>query len=248
MSAPRTNATTRARDHIQVQPPSAVREPQPDTGYSEIDNAQKFINALWKNHRLQDSQLDQETLFRLQNPRRAPAILTPDERLSLKLYLTGMKGSDEIYAKHREAILERHPEDEIPSLYGLHKLIRELTGVQALWHDMCSDSCMAYTGPFEKDVKCSFCKEAHDRYKPGTKTPHRQFATFPLGPQIQSRFRSPDGAHDMRHRQRRMEEILERLVKTAGKLDEIGDIYEGSDFWDAYCKARHIGKDDVSLT
>ena len=36
-----------------------------------------------------------------------------------------------------------------------------------------------------------------------------------------------------------MKEILERLVKTAGKLDEIGDIfYEGSDLWDAYCKGR----------
>lgn len=245
-TARHTNATARASDHIQLQPPSTVREALPDTGYPEIDNTQKFINALWANRRLQDSLLDEETLSRLQNPLRDPAILTPDQRLSLKLYLTGMKGTDDIYAKHRDAILERHPEDEIPSLYRLHKQIAELTGVQPLWHDMCPASCMAYTGPFENDVKCSFCKTAHDRYKPGTHTPLRQFATFPLGPQIQSRFRSLEGAYDMRHRERRMEEILEKLVKTAGKLDEIGDIYEGSNFWDAYCKGR-IGKDDVCV-
>ena len=60
------------------------------------------------------------------------------------------------------------------------------------------------------------------------------------------RFRSREGAHDMRHRERQMEEILERLVKSGEKLDEIGDIYEGSEFWDAYCKG-HIGKDDVRV-
>ena len=50
----------------------------------------------------------------------------------------------------------------------------------------------------------------------------------------------------MQHRQRRMEEILERLVKTAEKLDEISDIYEGSDFWDAYCQGC-IGKNDICI-
>ena len=89
--------------------------------------------------------MDDDTLFRLQNPLREPAALTPDERLSLKLYLTGAKHADDIYENHRKAILERHPEDEIPSLYSLQKLLATLTGIRPLWHDICTDSCMAYT-------------------------------------------------------------------------------------------------------
>lgn len=58
---------------------STIRGPLPDTGIDEIDTAQKFINALWANRHLQDSGLDEETLFHLQNPLREPAALTPDE-------------------------------------------------------------------------------------------------------------------------------------------------------------------------
>jgi len=67
-------------------------------------------------------------------------------------------------------------------------------------HDMCVNSCIAYTGPLEKLESCPQCYEP--RYQPTpecnednddqdeeiehVKVPHQQFSTLPLGPQLQA--------------------------------------------------------------
>ncbi|KAI0762373.1 hypothetical protein C8Q74DRAFT_1318877 [Fomes fomentarius] len=200
-----------------------------------------FISSLHTNSRLEDSLLDEETLHRLRHPLTKAAMLTPDDRLSLKLYLNNAQGSDKMYEANHAAIVERNPDNNIPSLHSIQQMIAELTGVRAWVHDMCCDPCMAYTGPYSKYEECLHCKTPQPRYDPhilaqsGKKKPQCQFSTFPLGPQIQTRFRS-----------HRMTAILEELVRTGGNLDRILDIYEGADFWDAVVSG-HIGEDDVCL-
>ncbi len=222
------------------------------TGIPAIDDTQSFVNSLRTNSRLEDSLLDEETVHRLRHPLTKAATLTPDERLSLKLYLNNAQGSDKMYDANRAAIIERNPDNNIPSLHSVQQMIAELTGVRALVHDMCRDSCMAYTGPYSNYEDCLHCKTPQPRYDPyilstsGKKKPQRQFSTFPLGPQIQTRFRSVEEAQEMRHRQQRMTAILEELIRTGGNLDRISDIYEGADFWDAVVNG-HIGEDDICL-
>lgn len=222
------------------------------TGIPSIDGPQDFINALRSSKCLEDSALTQDCIDRLRNPPRRPAELTPDEELALKLFLANNHGPEQAYTDSCAAIMKRNPDNELPSLYSLKKAISELTGVEALVHDMCPGSCMAYTGPYADKEECLHCKTPQPRYDPilldkhGKKKPLRQFSTFPLGPQLQARYLSPEGAHNMRHRQRRMEQILQELLKTSGNLDRISDFYEGTDFWDAYERGC-IGDDDVCV-
>lgn len=220
----------------------------PLTGISTIDLTQIFVDEIRDNPTLEKSSLDKLTIDRLRNPPHEPATLTPDERLSVKLFLGNGNGSEEIYNTHRSAILERHPEDDVLSLHLVKKKVANLSGVFPMTHDMCPGSCMAYTGPWANLETCNFCPE--QRYMPGTsgqrvRKARRQFDTFPLGPQLQARFRSSQGAKDMRHRQSRVGKIMEELRQT-GKLDRIGDIIDGSDFWDAYQHGQ-ISDDDVCL-
>ncbi|KAI0354178.1 hypothetical protein OH77DRAFT_1504872 [Trametes cingulata] len=218
-------------------------------GVPHFDNAQTFVDALRSNPRLEDSDLGAEIIDQLRNPLTRCPSLTPDERLSIRLYLADSQGADKIYADTRTAILERHPEDDILSLHLVKKKVAELTGVCALTHDMCPKSCMAYTGPWAALDKCKFCEES--RYEDvivGRRTlrkPRRQFDTYPLGPQIQARYRSLDGAQDMQYRQSQMSRILDELRQT-GDLNHITDIIEGSDFWDA-CQHGQISEDDTCV-
>ena len=176
------------------------------------------------------------------------ASLTPDERLSVRLFLADTDGSEAIYNKARDAIMERHPEDDVLSHHLVKKKVARLTGIYPLKHDMCPLSCMAYTGPWNQLESCKFCSEP--RYDQtllarGVKKPRQQFDTYPLGPQLQARYCSPQGARDMRYRQGQMDRILRELRET-GKLDHISDIIEGADFWDAVQHGR-ISDDDICL-
>ncbi|KAI6002365.1 hypothetical protein F5J12DRAFT_722964, partial [Pisolithus orientalis] len=49
----------------------------------------------------------------------------------------------------------------IPSYYNIEKLITEYTGVESIEHDMCPDSCVAFTGPYSALDKCPICEEDH---------------------------------------------------------------------------------------
>ncbi|KZT03122.1 uncharacterized protein LAESUDRAFT_633309, partial [Laetiporus sulphureus 93-53] len=39
--------------------------------------------------------------------------------------------------------------------------ITNIMGIHALKHDMCINSCLAFTGPFENDEVCHYCDEPH---------------------------------------------------------------------------------------
>ncbi|KAI1783208.1 hypothetical protein LXA43DRAFT_904045, partial [Ganoderma leucocontextum] len=107
--------------------------------------SQIFVDKLRDNPHLEDSKLDEDTIERLlREPLTVPATLTPDERLSVKLFLADTDGSEKIYVETRKAILERHPDDDILSHHSVKKKIAELTGIHPLTHDMCPRSCMAY--------------------------------------------------------------------------------------------------------
>ncbi|KAI5985812.1 hypothetical protein F5J12DRAFT_728980, partial [Pisolithus orientalis] len=47
----------------------------------------------------------------------------------------------------------------IPSHYNIKKLITKYTGVKSIKHDMCPDSCVAFTGPYSALDKCPICEE-----------------------------------------------------------------------------------------
>jgi len=38
--------------------------------------------------------------------------------------------------------------EEFPSLYQVKKIVQEMSGIEAVVHDMCVNSCVGFTGPF----------------------------------------------------------------------------------------------------
>lgn len=137
--------------------------------------------------------------------------------------------SEDNYSDNRAAFLELAPDADIPSFHQVRKLISNLTGIHALRVDMCPNSCVAFTGPFEDLTECPRCREP--RYDPvalehGRSVSRRTFPTFPLGPQLQSMWASPENATLMRHRARE----TERILRVAGEATVIDDVYYGNDY------------------
>lgn len=79
-----------------------------------------FIHLLENNTSLDDDKLDSDTRHRLSHPLKTPPTLTPDEELSIKLFLADTDGSDKIYNEVQKAILERHSDNEILTLHQVY--------------------------------------------------------------------------------------------------------------------------------
>jgi hypothetical protein len=210
-----------------------------------LDNSLRFIEQLRKTTRLEDTGLDEDLIHRLRNPPHAPPAITIDEQLSIDLFLAITDGSQKMYELACDAVMRRHPEDCLLSYHLVKKKITELTGVYAIAQDMCPNSCMAYTGPYSILESCPHCGHPRFNMVDNKSRAHQQFSTFPVGPQLQARYCTTDGAHAMRYRESLMQGILDELA-VRPFLEKIEDLYHGSVFYDAYQRG-HIGADDIVL-
>ncbi|KAJ7130450.1 hypothetical protein C8R44DRAFT_591631, partial [Mycena epipterygia] len=149
--------------------------------------AMQFARGV-RDAKLSDEDLGAETMERLKNPLTDPGDIARDADLlhSLRLFLATTNASDRTYTEAVAAALEHHPEDELLSHAEVKAKIAELTGVAPLKHDMCPNSCLAYTGPFEHLEACKFCNEPRWDKDSRGKVARQEFYTIPVGPQIQS--------------------------------------------------------------
>ena len=88
------------------------------------------------------------------------SISDPNIHLSLNLFLAVTNASEETCHASRSAISYHYPNSGIPSYYAVKKLVAKITGVVAVYDDMCINSCHAFTGPFTQLESCSICGEA----------------------------------------------------------------------------------------
>ncbi|TFK86310.1 hypothetical protein K466DRAFT_493042, partial [Polyporus arcularius HHB13444] len=175
-------------------------DPDPEVGYTEdqgvppqarrkhVRDADAFIAAL-RTASLDKSGLDAETLQRLRDPPRIPRAISAHERAGIRMYTARGDASEANFADHRAAFLELHPDDPLPSYEAVKRLVAEITGVTAVRTEMCENTCVAYTGPFENFRECPKCKKP--RYDAlelarGREVPRRTFLSFPIGPQLQA--------------------------------------------------------------
>ena len=184
---------------------------------------------------LNNRNLEKALIDQLRNPPEEPTdISNPDIRLSLDLYMAITNMSDETYTTCRNAILQRHPNSHILSLYSVKKLVAEITGVVAVYNDMCINSCHAFTGPFAQLESCTICHETqyHAAQLASTKkkVPRQHFCTILLGPQLQALRRSHAGALDMCYLNQKMKEMAEMLSGLQSDSDIVyDDIHSGSE-------------------
>ena len=206
---------------------------------------------------LGNGDLDVDAVYHLHHPIQNESNLVddPDLLFSLRLFLSTTSASDQVYNDVRSDVLNRHPEDKILSLASVKKRIQDLTGVVPVVHDMCPNSCIAYTGPFSDLEICPISDCQESRYDRGTllessggnvKKPQQQFSTMPLGPQLQALWRNPETAEKMKHRSRRTQEIFDEIEATGGIIKEYEDIYHGESYLEAVARGD-ISEDDMVL-
>ena len=129
-------------------------------------------------------------------------------RLSISFYISGLdhNASERHYASLHENIQDIFPDSEMLSYDQVKQSVSNLSGVLTWKHDMCIDSCAAFTGPFAQLEECPLChkprynEEELRRSNGKNKVPWKSITTLPLGPQLQSHWRSPETAQKMYYR------------------------------------------------
>ncbi|KAH9848551.1 hypothetical protein C2E23DRAFT_739310, partial [Lenzites betulinus] len=156
----------------------------------EVAEVQGFIRAM-QQATLDGSGLSGEGVARLRAPPHRVASITDGERAALRMFLARGDASEANYTDNRAAMAELHPEDEqtVPTYEQVKRLVGSVTGIDALLHDMCVNSCVAFTGPFAPLDRCPTCQEPRYEEQEGAharRIPRRTFHTYPLGPQLQA--------------------------------------------------------------
>jgi hypothetical protein len=211
----------------------------------DLKIAMEFIQTL-QEASLDNSKLDKDIIERLRNPPTFPVdVGNPDLQLGLRLFLAMINSSQETYALSREAIMLRHPDDQIPSFHQIKQTIADITGVVPIVDHMCPNSCLAYTGPFASLNTCPECGE--QRYDDTGRIPKREFYTMPLGPLLQALWRDLRSAERMSYRRKKTEEIIEELRLNDGRLKTIEDFLCSLEYLDAIRSGRIQPGDTVLM-
>jgi len=86
----------------------------------------------------------------------------PQLHLSLSTYISlSAHSSEEAYNAVHRSIKECYPDSMMLSFNQVQNQLKSINGILPLHFDMCTNSCMAFTGPFIKLKKCLFCSEEH---------------------------------------------------------------------------------------
>ncbi|KAJ8589580.1 hypothetical protein M405DRAFT_899515, partial [Rhizopogon salebrosus TDB-379] len=223
----------------------------------KIQETMEFILAL-KNATLEDpvARMSDEALERLRNPPQVTLeINNPGIRHSISTYLALEHASQDAYNRMRRSTMRNFAGaaavDDVQSFYNVEKLISTYTGVESIEHDMCSKSCLAFTGPYSNLDHCPMCdtsrwNEARLQASNGrTRVAAQKFVTIPLGPQLQALYRHPDSARDMRYLHERTQQIIAQMRATQ-TIPVIDDIAMGRDYLGAVLNGD-IKENDIVL-
>ena len=126
-----------------------------------------FILAL-KTALLDDpaAQLTDDARERLRNPPgHVISIEDRGTRFSISIYLALENSSQAAYNRVCKAakrdFSDSRSVDTLLTFHNIEKIIALYTGVVSIEHDMCRNSCLAYTGPFSKLEMCPTCGTSH---------------------------------------------------------------------------------------
>jgi hypothetical protein len=226
-------------DSDEENPPSDDEEDQDDPRVAREDLKRnlRFISML-ENATLA-AQFNLDELEALRHPQEnsfSPSD-DPDLLLSIAEFIAHANSSQKTYAASVLNHRRRTPEVKMLSYDQVKRRVSRLSGVVTWQHDMCVDSCVGFTGPFTHLEACPRCHKP--RYDPDKlaksggkkKVPQKSFTTFPVGPQLQSRWKSPGMAEKMHYRRNKTADVLREDIDQADYIYD--DILSGSDYLNA---------------
>ncbi|KAG1831174.1 hypothetical protein F4604DRAFT_2023567 [Suillus subluteus] len=177
----------------------------------------------------------------------------PALRHAITTYFTLEHSANEAYERIRKSAARCFEgAADVPSHARIERLIAEYTGVESIEHDMCPESCVAFTGPFAELEHCPIC--GTERYDPiklrasggRTYVARQKFITIPLGTQLQALWPDPEHAQKMSYLSDKTEHLMNELRTNGGVFNEIDDFVMGTDYIHAVQRGD-ITKDDVVL-
>lgn len=192
---------------------------------------------------LSDDHLTPDVVARLKEPPSGSVNLTPDELLSLEIFISMQNTAQHVYTSVKAAVERRYPESELLTYDKVKQLIADITGVFPITDHMCIKSCVAYTGPFRDLAACPVCSEP--RYD-SAGCPRQLFNTIPVGPLLQALKRDKDKATALRYRALRTEALLAELEANGNMPTSYSDFFDGSQYLDAVNEGL-IKEDDIVL-
>jgi hypothetical protein len=190
-------------------------------------------------------------LKRLHNPLHGEpsASVNEDTWLAIDLYLG--TPSEAMYETVHVAILRHWPSTDLPSYYRAKCLVADLSGVESIVHDMCVNSCVAFTRPFLELESCPMCSEPrYDQFRiqmsdRKDRAPCQEFHTIPIGPQIQVLYHAPETATHAHYLHEERSRVLSE-IQSNGCLSEYSDVLHGTDLINAF-EDGCIEEDDIVL-
>ena len=228
--------------------PDPVEQGGPNTGthLPSFQVTESFLEAL-RNATLENSGMELADIARLCKPRpNSIDLLDSSNRhllKSIRHFLNNADASRDHYENTRRIDMLTYPDDPFLSFNQVKKCVESLSGVVPIRHDMCLNSCLAFTGPYAELDTCPICSTR--RHDPKTNKPYRHFTTIPIGPVIQSFYGSELTAERMHYLERRLTELSD-YAKTNGQLPKYDDTACSKDLLDAW-EARRFTKDDIAL-
>lgn len=218
---------------------------------SGLQTTAAFIRAL-KEADLDESKMLPEAIARMRDPMKAQIEEFEDEegfKFSLDTFLGSRTAPDATY----KDLIKRHqrskPWLDLWSLHRMENRVRKLAGTSTIVHDMCLNTCCAYTGPFKDFDSCPICNTS--RWKTnsrGKQVAAQTFTTISIGPQLQALYAGEETAKAMRYRQAKTEDLVREFCDENGDIDvkSYGDIFDGSAYLESVANGG-IKDDDILL-
>lgn len=212
----------------------------PPASVEKIRTALEFIRMV-KEATL-ESQFSPEELDGLLNPmeHESTPMDDPNLMMSLRTFIGLLDSSQKNYDLMRLISRARDNEIEMLSYYRVERKAQQLSGVVTWEHDMCVKSCVGFTGPFEHLDRCPDCgAPRYDQDEPtGKKLPQKVFTTFPIGPQLQARWKNPEMAKKMHYRWEKTQDLRREHEESPDTAPGVyDDILSGQAYLDAASEA-----------
>ena len=154
-----TTETRQSGQRVTLEPDPLEQEPtDEDPGVTvrlpNLQTTQEFINAL-KIASLETSGMQPEDIESLRDPSPVTDLKDPPPLLrSLRHFINNFGSSQAHYEGIREIELLNDPSSVFLSFDQAKRQLLWLSGVVPLEHDMCPNSCVAYTGPYAELNSC----------------------------------------------------------------------------------------------
>ena len=238
-----------SRDHLAALQPDDLNGLDLDGNPASIElpklqTTQSFIDLL-RVAVLEGSGMHDDEIRGLREPGPEHELLDPSPLVrSVRHFLNNSLSSRNHYETLRRIELKHNPADPMLSFDQVKRRIQWLSGVVPLEHDMCTNSCVAYTGPYSNLENCPRCAEL--RYIAGSTKPRKQFSTIPIGPMIQAFYSSSTISKQMHYLANRLADNVDMVSNSHGLLDIYDDTACGQELLDAWRTGR-FKKCDIAL-